>query len=86
MVNTSFSITSDEGFYLIVADEVTVYESYQDAVGDIKQELADDVNGFLAEVAIEPGTDDDDVAVTLEQVAWPQIIRDMDTDEMEARP
>lgn len=75
---TQFTIDShsDGGFYVVVAEEVTVYEQYDDAVAEIQTKLASDTDGFLAEVAI---TNDnaDDVAVTLEQVGWQQIIRDL---------
>ncbi len=75
---TQFSIgpNSDDGFYVVVAEEVTVYEQYDDAVAEVQTKLASDTDGFLAEVAI---TNDgsDDVAITLEQVGWQQIIRDL---------
>jgi hypothetical protein len=68
---------SDEGFYVTVASgEATIYEEYDDAVADIQSKLSDDTDGFLAEVAIE-AANNDDVAVTLEQVSWQQVIADM---------
>ncbi len=75
---TQFTIDShsDDGFYVVVAEEVTVYEQYDDAVAEIQTKLASDTDGFLAEVAI-TNDDTDDVAVTLEQVGWQQIIRDL---------
>lgn len=73
-----FTIDADEGFYLTVAETITVYEEYEDAVAEIQAKLATDTDGFLAEVAIDRKGDTDDVAVTLEQVGWQQIIRDMD--------
>ena len=84
MAAVKFSIAADGGFYLTVADDITVYESYDDAVDEIQRKLQADTDGFLAEVAIDRDGDDDDVAVTLEQVGWPQIIRDMDRPEGEA--
>lgn len=77
MPGVTFSVDRNESFTIIVADEqITVYEHYLDAVADITDILADDVDGFVAEVAIDRnGTDD--IAVALEQVGWQQIIRDM---------
>ncbi len=79
---TQFTINpdSDDGFYVVVTEEVTVYEQYDDAVAEIQTKLADDTDGFLAEVAIS-NDDGDDVAVTLEQVGWQQIIRDLSEHE-----
>jgi hypothetical protein len=77
--STQFTIGNDEGFYVTVAEAVTVYEAYADAVGDIRDKLQADADGFLAEVAIEDTEDSEDVAITLEQVGWQQIIRDMES-------
>lgn len=82
MAAVQFSIAADDGFYLTVADEITVYEEYDAAVAEIQSKLSTDADGFLAEVAIERDGDDD-VAVTLEQIGWQRIIRDMDTLEEE---
>ncbi len=68
--------TVGEGFYVFVGDELTVYEQYSDAVAEVQEKLSGDTESFLAEVAIE-NTGTDDVAVTLEQVGWQQIIQDM---------
>jgi hypothetical protein len=77
MRGTQFTVdTDDEGFYVTVADEVTVYEEYDDAVVEIQDKLSAETESFLAEVAID-ANDGDDVAVTLEQVGWQQVIRDM---------
>jgi hypothetical protein len=77
MEGQSFSVNRDESFSLIVAeDEIVVYERYSDAVDGITDTLVDDAECFVAEVAIN-SEDGDDVSVTLEQVAWQQIIRDM---------
>ena len=54
-----------------------VYETYAAAVEEIQGKLTADSEGFLAEVAIDRETGDD-VAITLEQVGWQRIIRDMD--------
>lgn len=70
---------AEEGFYVTVGDEVTVYEEYDDAVTEIDEKIGEDTDSFLAEVAIE-NDDEDDVAVTLEQVGWQQVIRDMTTE------
>lgn len=76
-VQFSIGAEADEGFYLTVADEITVYETYAAAVEEIQGKLTTDSEGFLAEVAIDRETGDD-VAITLEQVGWQRIIRDMD--------
>ena len=68
--------TAGEGFYVFVSDELTVYEQYSDAVAEVQEKLSGDTESFLAEVDIE-NTGSDDVAVTLEQVGWQQIIQDM---------
>ena len=75
-MGAQFAIGADEGFYLTVAEDITVYEDYEAAVAEIQGKLDDDSEGFLAEVAIERAADED-VAVTLEQVAWQRIIRDL---------
>ncbi len=80
-MSTQFSIDADEGFYLTVADEITVYERYDDAVDEIQDKLEKDPDGFLAEVAIDHTADTEDVAVTLEQVGWQQIIRDLSRED-----
>jgi hypothetical protein len=77
MAPAQFSIDADDGFYLTVADDITVYEDYDAAVAEIQSKLTTEAEGFLAEVAIEQASERDDVAVTLEQVGWQQIIRDM---------
>jgi hypothetical protein len=81
MSGATFSVKREESFSIIVAEEqITVYEEYPDAVADITGTLADDVDGFIAEVAIDrDGTDD--IAVALEQISWQQIIRDMAAQE-----
>lgn len=77
MTGTQFTVDiDDEGFYVTVANDVTVYEEYDDAVAEIQEKLSTDTESFVAEVAID-ATDGDDVAVTLEQVGWQQVIRDM---------
>lgn len=65
-----------EGFYVVVGEEITIYEQYDDAVSEIQAKIADDTESFLAAVDIE-NTSSEDVAITLEQVGWQQIIRDM---------
>lgn len=77
MAGTKFAVeAADEGFYVTVADSVTVYENYDDAVAEIQDKLSTDTESFLAEVAID-ANGGDDVAVTLEQVGWQQVIQDM---------
>lgn len=78
MAGTQFTIDAavDEGFYVTVAEDVTVYEDYDDAVAEIQDKLSTDTESFLAEVTIDVNGEDD-VAVALEQVGWQQVIRDM---------
>lgn len=78
MSGTQFTVdaTGGDGFYVTVAEEVTVYESYGDAVAEIQEKVSGETESFLAEVAIE-ANGGDDVALTLEQVGWQQVIRDM---------
>lgn len=77
MPGTQFTVdVDDEGFYVTVADDVTVYEDYDDAIAEIQNKLSADTESFLAEVSID-ADDGEDVAVTLEQVGWQQVIRDM---------
>jgi len=77
MAGTQFTVdVDDEGFYVTVADDVTVYEQYDDAVAEIQDKLSTDTESFLAKVAID-ANGGEDVAVTLEQVGWQQVIRDM---------
>lgn len=71
--------TTDESFYVTVADEVIVYEHYDDAVAEIQDVLATDTDSFLAEVNIAADSEDD-VAVALEQVSWQQVIQDLSQD------
>jgi hypothetical protein len=80
MTAPQFSIDPDEGFYVTIADDVTVYAAYDAAVAELQAKLAGDADGFLATVAIEQGGPDD-VAVTLEQVSWQRIIRDLPADD-----
>ena len=78
MADTQFTVDpeQDEGFYVTVAEEVTVYEEYDDAVAEIQDKLTADADSFLAEVNI-ADNGDDDIAVTLEQVSWQQVIQDL---------
>lgn len=78
MAATQFSIDpdSDDGFYVTVGEHLTVYQSYDDAVSEVQSKISSETESFLAEVTIENG-DEDDVAISLEQVSWQQIIQDM---------
>jgi hypothetical protein len=67
---------ADGGFFVIVGEELTVYESYSSAVDDVEAKITTDSNSFLAEVSIE-NDDGEDVAINMEQVGWQQIISDM---------
>ena len=76
---------ADEGFYVLVGSELTVYESYDAAVDEVQEKIATETDSFLAEVTIDNDGNDDDVAISLEQVGWQQIIRDMATKEGEVQ-
>ncbi len=77
MEGKTFSVPREESFTLIVAEDVIdVYERYEDAVQGLSDSIAEDSDCFIAEVSI-AAENGDDVSVTLEQVAWQQIIRDM---------
>lgn len=85
MSPTQFSVdpTGDEGFYVTVGTDLTVYESYEAAIAEVEDKIATETDSFLAEVTID-NDDNDDVAISLRQVGWQQIIRDMtSTDEKE---
>jgi hypothetical protein len=75
-VQFSVDTDADEGFYVTVAESVTVYESYSDAIAEIQDKISADTESFVAEVAIE-SNGEEDVAITLEQISWQQIIQDM---------
>lgn len=83
MTSVQFTVdaAADEGFYVVVGDNVTIYESYSDAIAEIQDKISTDTESFVAEVAIESNSEED-VAITLEQISWQQIIHDMaDTGE-----
>jgi hypothetical protein len=83
MAPAQFSVdpATEEGFFVIVGEKLTVYESYPAAIGDVKDKITTDSDSFLAEVSIENG-DSEDVAINLEQVGWQQIIADMSAEEV----
>jgi len=78
MSPAQFSVdpAADEGFYVTVGSELTVYESYDAAVAELDEKISTETDSFLAEVTID-NDGSDDVAISLEQVGWQQIIRDM---------
>jgi len=73
---------ADEGFYVTVGTDLTVYASYDAAIAEVEDKIATETDSFLAEVTID-SDGGDDVAISLEQVGWQQIIRDMTTTENE---
>lgn len=79
---TQFSIEpeSADGFYIIVSRDLTVYEQYNDAVAEIQSKVATDTDCFLAEVTID-NIGSEDIAISLEQIGWQQIIQDMAASE-----
>ena len=84
MSPAQFSVdpTADEGFYVTVGSELTVYESYEAAIDEVQNKIATETDSFVAEVTID-NDGSDDVAISLEQVDWQQIIRDMTTTDNE---
>jgi len=78
MGGAQFSVDpeEDEGFYVTVGEELTVYEQYDAAVAEVQQKVSTETDSFLAEVSID-NNGSDDVAISLEQVGWQQIIQDM---------
>jgi hypothetical protein len=80
MPPAQFSVdpAADEGFFVIVGETLSVYESYAAAVDDVEDKITTETDSFLAEVTIE-NDDSEDVAISLEQVGWQQIIADMTT-------
>lgn len=81
---TQFSVDPDteDGFYVIVSSDLTVYERYDDAVSEVQNKVSTNTESFLAAVTID-NDGSDDVAISLEQVAWQQIIQDMAAVESE---
>jgi len=78
MDGVQFSVDpeEDEGFYVTVGEELTVYEQYDAAVAEVQEKVSTETDSFLAEVTID-NDGSDDVAISLEQVGWQQIIQDM---------
>ena len=78
MGGVQFSVDpeEDEGFYVTVGEELTVYEQYDAAVAEVQQKVSTETDSFLAEVSID-NNGSEDVAISLEQVGWQQIIQDM---------
>lgn len=78
MTSVQFTVdaAADEGFYAVVGDNVTIYESYSDAIAEVQDKISTDIESFVAEVSIE-SNGEDDVAITLEQISWQRIICDM---------
>lgn len=77
-VQFSIDPEEDEGFFVTVGNELTVYESYDAAVDEVQDKIATETDCFVAEVSIDHNGSDD-VAISLEQVGWQQIIQDMTT-------
>ena len=78
MDGVQFSVDpeEDEGFYVTVGEQLTVYEQYDAAVAEVQEKVSTEIDSFLAEVTID-SNGSDDVAISLEQVGWQQIIQDM---------
>lgn len=82
MPSVQFSVdpSAEEGFYVTVGTDLTVYESYEAAIAEVDEKIATETDSFVAEVSIE-NDNSDDVAISLEQIGWQQIIQDMTTNE-----
>jgi len=54
MAGVQFSVdpNADEGFFVIVSDELTVYEDYDTAVAEVQEKISTATDSFLAEVSI----------------------------------
>jgi len=78
MEGVQFSVDPEEneGFYVTVGEQLTVYEQYDAAVAEVQEKVSTETDSFLAEVTID-SNGGDDVAISLEQVGWQQIIQDM---------
>ena len=78
MAGVQFSVDpeEDEGFYVTVGEQLTVYQQYDAAVAEVQQKVSTETDSFLAEVTID-NNGSDDVAISLEQVGGQQIIQDM---------
>jgi len=75
-VQVSVDPEEAEGFYVTVGEQLTVYEQYDAAVAEVQKKVSTETDSFLAEVTID-NNGSDDVAISLEQVGWQQIIQDM---------
>ena len=75
-VQFSVDPEEDEGFYVTVGEELTVYEQYDAAIAEVQEKISTETDSFLAEVTIDHDGSED-VAISLEQVGWQQIIADM---------
>jgi hypothetical protein len=73
--DTQFDIDDDGELFVTVADQTTVYESYDAAVSEVSEKLSQSENALVAKVNI--SGDGDDVEMNLEQVDWETIIQDM---------
>lgn len=71
-----FRVDEDGSFYVAVGGQTTVYETYEAAVDEVQDKLAEHDDAFVAEMTVTGSGDD--VEVNLEQVDWPTIIRDLD--------
>jgi len=74
--DTQFDIDDDGELFVTVADQTTVYETYDAAVAEVSEKLSQSENALVAEVSI--SGDGGDVEMNLEQVGWERIIQDMD--------
>jgi len=73
--DTQFDIDDDGELFVTVADQTTVYETYDAAVAEASEKLSESENALVAKVTI--SGDGSDVEMNLEQVDWETIIQDM---------
>jgi hypothetical protein len=71
----SFEVSEEGSFYVTIAEEATVYETYDAAVEEVQGKLDESDDAFVAEMSITGSGDD--VEVNFSQVEWPKIIQDM---------
>lgn len=71
----TFEVPEEGSFYVTIAEEATVYETYDAAVDEVQDKLDAADDAFVAEMTI--AGSGDDVEVNFSQVEWPKIIQDM---------
>jgi hypothetical protein len=70
-----FDVDEDGSFYVTIAADSTVYETYEAAVDEVQDKLDESDDAVVAEMTI--AGSGDDLEVNFSQVEWPKIIADM---------